>query len=215
MPNATKSFQNGAIIFVAALAVLSWFGSPFPSDMPLQHIPTAIILAGIFILGRSFRFSNSSFACIMGFLLLHTLGARYIYSYVPYDEWSERLLGKSISTTFGFERNHYDRLVHFGFGLLISFPLAELYGRKNIVAPGWRRFFAVESIAAISMVYELAEWALAVILAPDAADRYLGQQGDIWDSQKDMAFATAGAVISMSLAACVSLIRKNSSADKL
>lgn len=58
---------------------------------------------------------NDSY-CLVVFLWLHILGARYIYSFVPYDDWSRSVLGSGISEWFGWERNHYDRLVHLCFG---------------------------------------------------------------------------------------------------
>lgn len=203
-------FQNASVAGIAALTCVSFIGTQYPEDMPLHHIPTAIFLVSLIVLGRWFRFTNYSFACLLGFVLLHVVGARYVYSNVPYDDWAERIVGKSLSSAFGLERNHYDRVVHLGFGLLLVFPIRELYLRFNLVADRWSRFFAVESIIALSMIYEVFEWIIAVTMAPEMADRYLGQQGDYWDGQKDMALAMAGAVIAMLPGA---LMKKNRSAE--
>jgi putative membrane protein len=53
----------------------------------------------------------------------------------------------------------------------------------------------------MSAGYELIEWLVAVVFTPNWADQFLGQQGDIFDGQKDMSLATAGAIISISLLA--------------
>lgn len=134
---------------------------------------------------------------LVGFLALHAIGARYIYSYVPYDQWSQHLCGVTISSVFGWERNHYDRLVHFSFGLLLAHPTREIFERNELARGIWSRYFALEFIIAASAVYELAEWFVAILFAPDWADRYLGQQGDMWDAQKDMALASCGAIIAL------------------
>jgi len=47
-------------------------------------------------------------------------------------------------------------------------------------------------VGAVSALYEIFEWLLTIVLAPGMADEYNGQQGDMWDSQKDMAIALAG-----------------------
>ena len=61
-----------------------------------------------------------------------------------------------------------------------------------------------------SALYELAEWSIALCLAPDAAEAYNGQQGDMWDAHKDMTLALFGAVLSMTVIATVNLLRRES-----
>ncbi|MCI0335790.1 MAG: DUF2238 domain-containing protein [Planctomycetes bacterium] len=39
-----------------------------------------------------------------------------------------------------------------------------------------------------------------MIFAPDWADAYNGQQGDVWDAQRDMTLAWAGSVLGVILA---------------
>ena len=161
------------------------------------------MLAAVLLVYVSNRFSISrlSFASIILFLCLHTLGARYLYTYTPYDEWSQRLFGISISETFGLERNHYDRLVHFSFGLLLAVPIQEFERRHLKLSIAVSSILAIECILATSAAYELIEWLIAVIFTPDWAEKFLGQQGDIFDAQKDTALATAGAIFSISLMA--------------
>jgi putative membrane protein len=138
-------------------------------------------------------------ACLAAFLLLHVLGARYLYSNVPYDNWSQQLLGFEITTRFGFRRNHFDRLVHFAFGALWIRPVWEVCHRHFQVPRRFAYYTALEFVLAFSMLYELVEWGLSIVLAGPGADAYNGQQGDLWDAQKDMAFALLGALLALTV----------------
>src|SRR5262249_43002398 len=91
---------------------------PYLQFLLMQHVPTILAALLLGYLSNRFPISRLSFFAIILFLTLHTLGARYLYSYVPYDAWAQKLLGINITETFGFQRNHYDRLVHFSYGLL-------------------------------------------------------------------------------------------------
>lgn len=165
--------------------------------MFLQHIPTVAVLIAWPLLARRFPVTNAAATCLAAFLLLHVVGARYIYSYVPYDRWAERLFGFELTRRFGFSRNHFDRLVHFSFGLLWVRPTWEICVRYFRVPRRFAYYTAFEFVLAFSMLYELVEWGLSLALAPQAADAYNGQQGDMWDAQKDMSFALIGAVLAL------------------
>lgn len=179
------------------LVGVSFIGSVYREYLPLQHIPTAIGLAVFLVLSRKYPLSNLSFTCISIFLLFHVLGARYVYSNVPYDEWAKAIFGKSISETFGWTRNHYDRFVHFIYGALFYIPMREVLIRFAHLPQKKSGYFAFEFIIASSTIYELLEWLIAIAMAPDQADAYNGQQGDMWDSQKDTLMAIAGALLIM------------------
>lgn len=140
--------------------------------------------------------SNAAVTCVVIFFALHTIGGRYTYSNVPYDDWARKLVGHSVSETFGFTRNHYDRLVHLSYGLLAVLPTREFLQRHLHVSSRLALYIAVESVIAASAVYELVEWFLSMVLAGPMANDYNGQQGDFWDAQKDMALATMGALLS-------------------
>jgi putative membrane protein len=187
--------QRTLLAVLVVLTLASCIKAPFPSQMVLQHLPTAAALVALGTLPRRFRISNATFACLAAFLALHVLGARYLYSYVPYDEWSRALLGFSLSERFHFQRNHFDRVVHFFFGLLWVYPVWEISHRHFRVPERFARYLAVEFVMAFSMLYELFEWGLTLVLSPKDAGAYNGQQGDIWDAQKDMSFALAGALL--------------------
>ncbi|SCW46416.1 putative membrane protein [Sphingobium faniae] len=191
--------QRWMILLILAAVILANIAQPFPDLAPLQHGPTvALLLAAPWLL-RRWPLSNSAFACIALFLLLHTLGARYIYSYVPYDDWSRALFGKDISSAFDLRRNSYDRLVHFAFGALLTCPLAEIACRHGKFTRCWSLLFAFAAIGLGSALYEIFEWLLTIVAAGGAADYYNGQQGDVWDPQKDMAAAQIGSALSLCL----------------
>ncbi|MEG3122956.1 DUF2238 domain-containing protein [Sphingomonas sp. GB1N7] len=170
---------------------------PFPEIAPLQHIPTvALLLASPWLL-RRWPLSDNSVVAIAGFFALHTLAGRYTYSNVPYDEWALALTGHSIDAAMGWTRNDFDRLVHLSFGLLAVPPVAEAvrrYGGAELRLGLW---FAFLFVCGISALYEIFEWLLTIVLAPGMADEYNGQQGDLWDAQKDMAIAIFGACVSI------------------
>ena len=181
-------------LLFAELAVAQ-VDQPFSALAPLQHLPTlAILLAAPWLL-RRWPLSTRSLACIAGFLALHTLAGRYIYSYVPYDRWSEALTGRPLSPLLGWRRNNFDRLVHCAFGLLAVAPAREVLHRHLRFGPRAATCVAVGFVLAFSCAYEVFEWLLTILLAGPDADAYNGQQGDPWDSQKDMGMATLGALI--------------------
>lgn len=198
---ARPQLQYGVILFVAAALAASLIRPPFPHEQWLQHAPTAIGIAALALAAKRRCLSDVAMTCLAAMLLLHVVGARWIYSYVPYERWCDRFLGSGPAEWFGWTRNHYDRLVHFGFGALMMQPLAEVLSSWR----QWRRgdaiFGALALVLAIGALYEVFEWLLAVVAAPDYADRYNGQQGDMWDPQKDMACALVGATFTAAVLA--------------
>jgi putative membrane protein len=146
---------------------------------------------------RSFRLSRISYTLIFAFLVLHELGAHYTYTLVPYDSWCQRFLGFSPDRAFGLERNHYDRLIHFSYGLLFAYPIREMFLRVVDVRGFWGYALPLDVTMSSSMIYELIEWGVAVTFGGELAHDYLGVQGDVWDAHKDMAFASLGALVSM------------------
>jgi len=191
--------QRALWIALLAATLLSVIRPPFPRELALQHVPTVFMLFALPIAARRWKLSNAAFACIAAFMLFHVLGARYIYSYVPYDQWSEKLFGVNLTQRFGFRRNHYDRVVHFLFGALWLVPVWEIATGVFKVPRRFAYYAAVEFVLAFSMIYELFEWGLSVVLSPHDAGAYNGQQGDIWDAQKDMSCAALGALLALLL----------------
>jgi putative membrane protein len=99
-------------------------------------------------------------------------------------------------------RNDYDRVVHFGYGLLCGYPLQELTVRTGI-RNNWRYIVPVAMILAFSAMYEMLEALMASILTPERGEEFVGMQGDMWDSQKDMFVAGVGAVTAMAIVAVI------------
>lgn len=173
-------------------------GQPYPDVAPLHHVPTVLlVLAGPLML-RRWPLSTGSLGALVAFFLLHTLAGRYTYSNVPYDAWAIALTGQDVTGSFGLERNGFDRLVHLAFGLLWTLPFAEIVQRHGGLGRAASLWMAFLFVGAGSAAYEVFEWLLTMVVAPGMAESYNGQQGDMWDAQKDMALAMGG-----SLAACL------------
>lgn len=187
--------QLGLLLATAAAALFSLIDTPFPQLARLQNLPTLAVLAGLGWALRKWPMPTSAVACLCAFLLLHTLGGRYIYSYVPYDHWFAAIGLPTPAEVFGLQRNAYDRLVHFSFGALLVHPIAASLARHMGVRPRVAAYAAVEFVLAASALYEIFEWLLTMAMASADADAYNGQQGDMWDAQKDMAMAGTGAVL--------------------
>ena len=126
---------------------------------------------------------------------------------MPYDEWVTALTGRTLNSWFGWQRNHYDRAVHFLFGLMLAIPARELLEGVAGVSRRWSYRLAVVLLMACSSLYELIEWAAAIVFGGDLGMRSLGTQGDEWDGQRDMALAAFGAVLAMLGAAAYSVAR--------
>jgi putative membrane protein len=137
---------------------------------------------------RGIRFSAAAY-CLMSVLIyLHTIGGHYTFEKVPFD-W--------VTQTFGFERNHYDRIAHFSVGFY-AYAVAEWLWVKRLVTHRFLLWtYPIFVIAAIAMSYEIIEWIFASNADPAAGAAYLGSQGDIWDAQRDMLADTLGAVTAM------------------
>jgi putative membrane protein len=156
-------------------------------DWFLQNILVFVTVAVIVATYRWFRFSNLSYALITIFLAVHAIGAHYTYAKVPAGFW--------LRDWFHLSRNHYDRIIHFGFGFLLLYPLRELLQRAAGARETWATWLAVAALAALSSFFEILEAIIAQMVRPDLGTAYLGTQGDIWDAQKDMAAAFWGAVL--------------------
>jgi putative membrane protein len=182
-----------------ALAIKPWHRSPW-------FLENVLVLPAVVFLGVSQRrllFSRFSYTLIFVFMCLHQVGAHYTYAQVPYDAWFEKLTGRSFNALVGWDRNNFDRFVHFSYGLLIAYPVREIFLRVANVRGFWGYFLPLDLTMSTSMLFELVEWAVAVFLGGDAGHAYLGSQGDEWDAHKDMALASLGALIAMCIAAFI------------
>jgi putative membrane protein len=138
-----------------------------------------------------FAFSNRSYGLFTLFMTLHLTGAHYTYAETPFGFWLMEWLELS--------RNHFDRIVHFAYGLLCAYPLYELLRRLARTSRGWSGFLAITLVIGFSGFYEVIEMLVAEIVSPELGDAYLGTQGDNWDAQKDMGLALLGAIIAIAI----------------
>jgi len=141
-----------------------------------------------------FRFSDTSYTLVFLFLLLHVYGSQYQYAENPFGEWLKEQLQ--------LQRNHYDRLVHFGFGLLLAYPMHEVLAKGVGVKAFLSYLLPVEFTLSLSALYEVVEWLVADVAykGTEQGMAFLGMQGDIWDAQKDIALAFSGALLTMGAA---------------
>jgi putative membrane protein len=185
-----------ALLALLAIAIpLSGWDALYPRNTWLQLGPCVIALALAIPLLRRFPITTGSLANIVVFLLLHVIAARWSYSFVPYDAFIRSLSGWSVDAAFGFDRNMFDRFVHFAFGLLAIRPVRKIAVRHFRLSSRAALYVAPEFVLAFSAVYEIFEWQLAVFMNPADAEAYNGQQGDPFDAQKDMLLAVLGALI--------------------
>ena len=179
-----------------------------PYDRADWALENGLLIVGVICLALSARrlpLSQISYTLIFVFLCLHSIGAHYTYSLVPYEAWTGWMPGGSLNATLGFERNHFDRLIHFLYGLLLVYPTREIFVRIAAVRGFWSYFLPIDVAMSTSMLFELFEWAAAEFFGGDLGVAYLGTQGDIWDAQKDMALASVGAAIGMAVTAGVNI----------
>ena len=176
-----------------------WIGLAIrPHDRTVWMTENAFTVASVVVLAATYSrwpLGNLSYALIAALLVLHTIGGYFTYVRVPYDSLTSRLFGFKLGERLGWTRNHYDRLVHFAFGLLIAYPVFEMLERYARPAGSWNYFLSPALIMAASMLFEVIEWFAALKLGGSAGSEYVGTQGDEWDAQKDMALAAGGSII--------------------
>jgi putative membrane protein len=154
--------------------------------------PPALAVLVALRLGRPpVELSRAALVAAFVFLLLHELGAHYTYSLVPYRGWADAL-GWHLPES---GRNHYDRVIHLAYGLLVSQPISEILAARCGLRGFALRATTVAWMAFGSLLYELIEWAAAMVFGGGLGIAYLGTQGDPWDAQKDMAMALLGTVL--------------------
>ncbi len=184
-------------IFVTYTVAWIWAAirPKYPSDWLLENLLVFAFVPVLVLTWRRFRFSDFSYLLIALFLCLHAYGAHYTYA--------ESELGYRLQELFGWSRNHYDRIVHFSFGLLMAYPMREIVQSKLRGRRFWGWLIPLMVILSFSSSYEIVESWVARVVQPDLGTAYLGTQGDEWDAQKDMALAAGGAMLSLLVAEVV------------
>lgn len=170
----------------------------YPQDWLIENMLVAIGVPLLIWAWRRAPLTDAAYWGLFLFMCLHSTGAHYTYSEVPYDQWWSALTGSTLNELVGWERNNFDRVVHFCYGLLLTPAFTELLGR---VAParsrGWMAVMIASFLGMQAMMYELIEWEAAMVVSPELGMAYLGTQGDVWDAHKDMALATIGNAITL------------------
>jgi putative membrane protein len=174
-----------AVFFVGWLSTL--VGTPDIYNWIMENTLVIIFLSILAFTYKRFTFSDLTYTFIFVYLSLHIYGAMYTYAENPFGYW--------MKDAFGFERNHYDRIVHFSFGFMLAYPMRDFFINK-MKFPNWVGWLLpIEITLSFSCLYELIEWAVADVFFPEQGVAYLGTQGDVWDAQKDMFMAFCGAVL--------------------
>jgi putative membrane protein len=182
-------FLHWICLGTAAALLISAYRPERVFDWWLEN---ALVLSCLAVLIFSYRYlplSDLSYLLILVYLSLHEWGAHYKYSDVPLGEWMKPWLHT--------QRNHFDRVSHFCFGLMLSYPMREVFMRVARVTGRWRYYLPVEATLALSAIYEMMEAGMATVLSPQRGEEFVGMQGDIWDSQKDMFDAGIGSILAM------------------
>lgn len=178
--------------FLLALAV-SYLNPQDRFTWWLEALPAIVAAALLAQTYRRFRFSDLAYMLIFIHALILLIGAHYTYAQVPAFNWLRDALDLS--------RNHYDRVGHFAQGFVPAIVARELLLRTSAMRRGkWLFAVVVLSCTGISAIYELIEWVTSAATG-EAADAFLGSQGDVWDTQKDMALALVGAIAALLLLA--------------
>ncbi len=177
-----------------------------PDDWLLENVLVVTFIPLLALTYKRFSLSDMSYVLITAFMILHAVGAHYTYSEVPF--------GFSLQQAFDFSRNHYDRIVHFSFGLLMAYPVREIFLRVANTKGFWAYYLPLDVTLAFSAVYEIVEWLAASATNPELGAAYLGTQGDQWDAQKDIGLAATGALICMILTAVIRTVRAKRAQEK-
>jgi putative membrane protein len=183
---------GGYLVFWSAMAV-----APLDrQNWVLSSVLPLALLAALIVGRRALPLSTLSCALMVAFLTLHTVGAHYTYARVPMGAWVQHALH--------LDRNHFDRLTHFAFGLLFTYPLFEAFRlRLRDAARGLAYYVTLMTQLGLAGVWEIIEAIVAELTHPELGTAFVGSQGDIWDAQHDMLAATCGAIVALLvIAAC-------------
>ncbi len=193
--------QNRFLISYTILFLILWMSTLIgTTDLKNWFMENTLVILFLSLLAgtyKKFKFCDLTYTFIFVYLCLHVYGAMYTYAENPFGYW--------LKDVFHFQRNHYDRIVHFSFGFMLAYPMRDFFINK-MKFPNWVGWILpIEITLSFSCIYEIIEWSVADVFFPEQGDAYLGTQGDIWDAQKDMFMAFCGAV---AITILISFIRK-------
>lgn len=184
----TITFKKSLVVFFVLCWVVLAINPSHRGIWMMENFLVVILFPVVLWLEKRYVFTNSTFFLLVLFTTLHIFGAYTTYEHMSYFKWFSDMLGV--------ERNYYDQVVHFLFGLLLFMTFFEIFFHQGHS----RKLSYLVSflfISSISGWYEILEW-LGLILLCDVADCFERlTQGDVWDTQKDMIYAMAGVVIAL------------------
>jgi putative membrane protein len=175
-------------VFFLVLAWSAWQPHDYPTWW-LEVLPAMIALIVLILTRQRFPLTSLAYWLILLHAIILMVGGHYTYAEVPLGDW--------LNSWFGGSRNNYDKLGHLAQGFIPAIVVREVLVRNAVVAVrAWLPFIVVSICLAISALYELIEWWVA-LLSGEAADAFLGTQGYVWDTQSDMFLALIGAIAAL------------------
>jgi putative membrane protein len=196
MTRATFHDNNGRLITVGSmlvLALLLWSGiQPYDrATWIMETLPAMIVLPVLWATRRRFPLTPLLYVLVFLHCAVLIIGGAYTYARVP--------AGFMVQEWFDLARNPYDKLGHFMQGFVPALAARELFIRLRVVnGKTWLAFLSVCVVMTVSALYELLEWAAALVMG-QGADEFLGTQGDVWDTQSDMFYALIGAIMALTV----------------
>lgn len=191
IPFSKNNLLKVFVLVFFSLWISTLLGTTNLDNWFMENTLVIIFLTLLFFTYKKFKFSDLSYLFITVYLCLHVYGAKHTYAENPFGYW--------LKDQFNFSRNPYDRIVHFSFGFMLTYPMRDFFLNK-MKFPNWVAWvLPVEITLSFSCLYELIEWAVADVFFPEQGVAYLGTQGDVWDAQKDMFMAFTGAALIMLL----------------
>jgi len=161
------------------------------ADWALENFFPISQLIAVIICYRYFKFTRLSYYMIFFYLFVQSWGGHFTYAEAAPFNW--------LRDEFHLARNHYDRVAHFMLGFLLGLPIREILTHFIAASRRWLNFLTATVVLAIGAFYEFIEWWVAVLVTPDLGDKFLGTQGDIWDTHWDMFLALVGAVLTIAI----------------
>lgn len=185
----SKKFQQTLLLIYLIVWSIFAISPVYRPQWWLENYLVFALFLFLILSYKKYQLSDLSYLLITIFLLLHVVGSHYGYSNVP--------IGFAVRDALNLERNPYDRIVHFLFGILFAYPIYELLKRYSSQKGKWLYFLPINFIISLSAIYEIIEAMVAWVLPPEQYNPFVGLQGDIWDGYKDMLLVSVGGMVSI------------------
>lgn len=180
------------VVLVLACVVTAWDPPAGRVSWALEVGPGLVGVGVLFAVHPRFVMSRFVYVCVFLHMLILIYGGYYTYAETPLGNWAR--------DAFGLARNHYDRVGHLALGVFPAFYAREVLLRLTpLRRGGWLYFLLLCVVLAVAAFWELLEWWVALLVAPDVGQAFLGSQGDVWDAQWDMFLALIGAAAALPL----------------